>query len=75
MWKRVLEIFVPIGPPINPDPIWSMSAEEARIAPEEAVIWRNLFWVAVIVIAVLVFIIWKKHRITVEETAKEPEEL
>ena len=35
----------------------------------------NLFWIAVIVIAVLVFIIWKQHRIIVRKTAKEPEEL
>lgn len=56
--------------------IWSdTSAEEARIAAEEAAMWRSVFWIAVIVIAVLAFIIWKKHRITAGETAKEPEEL
>ena len=72
MWKCVPQI---------PNPIWSMiwsifsdtSAEEARRAAEEAAMWRNLFWVAVIVIVVLAFIIWRKHRITVKETAQEPE--
>ena len=52
-----------------------IAAEEARIAAEEAAMWRSVFWIAVIVIAVLAFIIWKKHRITAGETAKEPEEL
>ena len=43
-------------------------AEEARRAAEEAAMWRSIFWVAVIIIAVLVFIIWKKHK-----RAKKPE--
>lgn len=46
--------------------IWNIlsdnSSEEARRAAEEAAMWRNLFLLAVIVIAVLAFIIWKKHR-------------
>ena len=66
--------------PVFRNPIWDIilsdnSAEEARRAAEEAAMWRNLFWIAVIVIAVLAFIIWKQHRIIVRKTAKEPEEL
>jgi hypothetical protein len=38
------------------------NAEIARIATEEAAMWRNLFFLAVIVIAVQAFIIWRKHR-------------
>ena len=52
--------------------VWNVvsdnSAEEARRAAEEAAMWRSIFWVAVIIIAVLVFIIWKKHK-----RAKKPE--
>ena len=60
MWNCVPEISNPI--PIILDIILSYtSAKEARRAAEEAAMWRNLFWVAVIVIAVLAFIIWKKH--------------
>ena len=44
------------------------AAEEAGRAAEEAAMWRSIFWVAVIIIAVLVFIIWKKHK-----RAKKPE--
>ena len=66
--------------PVFRNPIWDIilsdnSAEEARRAAEEAAMWRNLFWIAVIVIAVLAFIIWKQHRIIVRKAAKEPEEL
>ena len=43
-------------------------AEEARRAAEEATMWRSMFWVAVIVIAVLAFIIWKKHHDTPEKS-------
>ena len=43
--------------------LWSIfSDNRARIAAEEAAMWRSIFWIAVIVIAVLAFIIWKKHR-------------
>ena len=74
MWKCVPEISNPI--PIILDIILSYtSAKEARRAAEEAAMWRNLFWVAVIVIAVLAFIILKQHRIIVRKAAKEPEEL
>ena len=49
---------------------WSIFSgeEERRRAAEEAAMWRSIFWVAVIIIAVLVFIIWKKHK-----RAKKPE--
>ena len=43
-------------------------AEEARRAAEEATMWRSMFWVAVIVIAVLAFIIWKKYHDTPEKS-------
>ena len=49
------------------------SAEEARRAAEEAAMWRNLFWIAVIVIAVLAFILWRKHRNSIQAIEK-PEE-
>ena len=66
--------------PVFRNPIWDIilsdnRAEEARRAAEEAAMWRNLFWIAVIVIAVMAFIIWKQHRIIVRKAAKEPEEL
>ena len=55
--------------PVIRNPIWDIlfsspdnSAEAARRAAEEATMWRNLFWIAVIVIVVLAFIIWRKHR-------------
>ena len=38
------------------------AAEEARRAAEEAAMWRGIFWIIVIVIAVLAFIIWRKHK-------------
>ncbi len=46
-----------------------IAAEEARIAAEEAAMWRSMFWIVVIVIviAVLAFIIWRKHRRTAKE--------
>ena len=37
-------------------------AAEARRAAEEEAMWRSLFWVAVIVIAVLLFVIWKQRK-------------
>ena len=43
--------------------LWSIFLDNrARIAAEEAAMWRSIFWIAVIVIAVLAFIIWRKHR-------------
>lgn len=55
--------------------LWSIfsdnKAEAARRAAEEAM-WR-LFWIAVIVIAVLAFILWRKHRNSTQAIEK-PEE-
>ena len=48
-------------------------AEAARIAAEEAEMWRSVFCVAVIVIAVLAFILWRKHHNSVQAINK-PEE-
>ncbi len=46
--------------------VWSIfsdnRAEEARRAAEEAAMWRGIFLFVVIVIAVLAFIIWRKHK-------------
>ncbi len=50
-----------------------IAAEAARIAAEEAAMWRSVFWIAVIVIAVLAFILWRKHRNSVQAINK-PEE-
>jgi hypothetical protein len=52
--------------------LWSIfgtntEAEEAR---RRADIWFNWFYIAVIVIAVLAFIIWRKHRSTAQAIEK-----
>lgn len=50
-----------------------ISDKRAKIAAEEAEMWRSVFWIAVIVIAVLAFILWRKHRNSVQAINK-PEE-
>ncbi|MBQ7214380.1 MAG: hypothetical protein IJS39_00150 [Synergistaceae bacterium] len=50
-----------------------ISDKRARIAAEEAAMWCSVFWIAVIVIAVLAFILWRKHRNSVQAIEK-PEE-
>ena len=67
MWKCVPDFPNPIVDIIL-SIVSDRRAEEARIAAEEAAMWRSLFWVAVIVIAVLAFIIWKKHHDTPEKS-------
>ena len=68
-WKTI-EVLTGIG-----GLLWSIfgpnrEAEEARRCAE---IWFNWFCIAVIVIAVLAFIIWKKHRNSAQAIEK-PEE-
>ena len=68
-WKTI-EVLVGIG-----GTLWSIfgpnsEAEEAR---RRADIWFNCFCIAVIVIAVLAFILWRKHRNSVRAIDK-PEE-
>ena len=48
-------------------------AEEARRAAEEAAMWRGIFLIVVIVIAVLAFIIWREHSHNTQAIEK-PEE-
>ena len=70
-WKTA-EVFIGIG-----GLLWSIFGpnREADEAARRAEIWFNWFCIAVIVIVVLAFIIWKQHRIIVRKAAKEPEEL
>ncbi len=55
--------------------LWSIfgSNTEAEEARRRADIWFNWFCIAVIVIAVLAFILWKKHRSSTQAIEK-PEE-
>lgn len=55
--------------------LWSIfgSNTEAEEARRRADIWFNWFCIAVIVIAVLLFIIWRKHRNSTQAIEK-PEE-
>ena len=57
-WKTA-EVFIGIG-----GLLWSIFGpnREADEAARRAEIWFNWFCIAVIVIVVLAFIIWKKHR-------------
>ena len=68
-WKTA-EVFIGIG-----GLLWSIFGpnREADEAARRAEIWFNWFCIAVIVIVVLAFILWRKHRNSTQAIEK-PEE-